>query len=98
MEASEVNLAGWDHEVAMDQVHDAIRQVRGEIRTVVSTAVLPQPPRHIHPRKALTQRELHQAVTAMRAQADGVEIMPISATNGRGVRELWQTIWTIHNQ
>ena len=46
----------------------------------------------------LTQRELHQAVTGIRAQADGVEIMPISATNGRGVRELWQTIWTIHNQ
>ena len=46
----------------------------------------------------LTQRELHQAVTAMRAQADGVEIMPISATSGRGVRELWQTIWKIHNQ
>lgn len=46
----------------------------------------------------LTQRELHQAVTAIRAQADGVEIMPISATNGRGVRELWQTIWKIHNQ
>jgi GTP-binding protein len=46
----------------------------------------------------LTQRELHQAVTAMRAQADGAEIIPISATNGRGVRELWQTIWKIHNQ
>ncbi|HEY3742613.1 MAG TPA: ribosome biogenesis GTP-binding protein YihA/YsxC, partial [Bryobacteraceae bacterium] len=46
----------------------------------------------------LTQRELQQAVTAIRAQADGVEIMPISATNGRGVRELWQTIWKIHNQ
>ena len=46
----------------------------------------------------LTQRELHQAVTAIRAQADGVEIMPISSTNGRGVRELWQTIWKIHNQ
>ena len=46
----------------------------------------------------LTQRELQQAVTAMRAQADGVEVMPISATNGRGVRELWQTIWNIHNQ
>ena len=46
----------------------------------------------------LTQRELHQAVTAIRAQADGVEIMPISATSGRGVRELWQTIWKIHNQ
>lgn len=46
----------------------------------------------------LTQRELHQAVTAMRAQANGVEIMPISSTSGRGVRELWQTIWKIHNQ
>ncbi len=46
----------------------------------------------------LTQRELQQAVTAIRAQADGVEIMPISASNGRGVRELWQTIWKIHNQ
>ena len=46
----------------------------------------------------LTPRELKQAVTAIGAQADGVEIMPISATNGRGVRELWQTIWKIHNQ
>jgi GTP-binding protein len=46
----------------------------------------------------LTPRELQQAVTAMRAQADGVEVMPISAENGRGVRELWQTIWKIHNQ
>ena len=46
----------------------------------------------------LTQRELHKAVTAIRAQADGVEIMPVSAADGRGVRELWQTIWKIHNQ
>ena len=46
----------------------------------------------------LTPRELQQAVTAMRARADGVEIMPISATNGQGVKELWQTIWKIHNQ
>jgi GTP-binding protein len=46
----------------------------------------------------LTQRELQESVTAIRAQAEGVEIMPISAINGRGVRELWQTIWKIHNQ
>lgn len=46
----------------------------------------------------LTQRELHQVVTAVRAQSDGAEIMPVSAANGRGMRELWQTIWKIHNQ
>ena len=46
----------------------------------------------------LTQREFAAVMTAVRQQAEGVEIVPVSAATGRGVRELWQTIWKIHNQ
>ena len=55
MKAGEVDLAGRNHEVPVDQVHDPIRQVGGEVGAVVSAAVFPQPPRDINPRKALAK-------------------------------------------
>ena len=53
--AGKVNLAGRDHEVPVDQVHDAIRQVCRKIRTVVCAAILAQTPRDVDAGKALAQ-------------------------------------------
>ena len=40
----------------------------------------------------LNQSELHKGLASIRKESSG-EIFPVSATTGRGVRELWQTIW-----
>ncbi len=66
--AREVNLAGRNHEVPVDQVHDAIRQVCRKIRTVVGAAILAQTPRDIHAGKALAQGELHVWISLVVAQ------------------------------
>ncbi len=68
MKAREINLAGRHHEVAVDQVHDAIGQVRGKIRAVVSAAIFPQPPGHIDPGKALAQSQLDVRIGLVVAQ------------------------------
>ena len=68
MIAREVNLAGRNHEMPMDQVHDAIRQVRRKVRTVVSAAIFPQAPRDVDPGKALAQSQLHVGISLVVAQ------------------------------
>lgn len=40
----------------------------------------------------LSQSELQRGLAAIRNESGG-EIFPVSARTGRGVRELWQTIW-----
>lgn len=40
----------------------------------------------------LTQSEQQKGLAAIRKESGG-EIFPVSAVTGRGVRELWQTIW-----
>jgi GTP-binding protein len=40
----------------------------------------------------LTQSEKQRGLAAIRAETGG-DIFPVSAPSGRGVRELWQTIW-----
>lgn len=42
----------------------------------------------------LTQNEQQRGLAAIRAETGG-DIFPVSAPKGRGVRELWQTIWKI---
>jgi GTP-binding protein len=43
----------------------------------------------------LTQREERNGITAMRQQCQEGDLVPFSAVTGRGVREIWQTIWKI---
>ena len=42
----------------------------------------------------LNQSEKQRGLAAIRAETGG-DIFPVSAPTGRGVRELWQTIWKI---
>ena len=46
----EIHFAGRNLEVAMNEVHQPVRQVAGKIRAVVSGAVLDQPARHVNAR------------------------------------------------
>ncbi len=48
--AREIHLAGRHLEVAMNEMHQPMRQVAGKIRAVVSGPVLDQPARHVHAR------------------------------------------------
>jgi GTP-binding protein len=43
----------------------------------------------------LTQSERQRGLAAIRKESGG-DIFPVSARSGRGVRELWQTIWKIN--
>jgi len=40
----------------------------------------------------LNQKEYHRSLEAIRKEIPGMEPVPCSAVDGRGVRELWQTI------
>ena len=54
----------------MNQVHDAIGQIRRKIRAVVRAAIFAQTPRDINPGKALAQGELHVRISLIVAQQD----------------------------
>jgi len=56
----------------VNQIHNAIRQIGGKVRSKIQAAVLPQPPSHIHPRILLSQRELHIGVSLVVSQEDVV--------------------------
>ena len=47
---AEIHLARGHLEVAVDEVHQAVRQVAREIRPVIGRAVLAQAPRDVHAR------------------------------------------------
>ncbi len=46
----EIHFAGWNLEVAMNEMHQPVRQIAGKIWAVVSGAVLDQAARHVHAR------------------------------------------------
>ena len=54
----EVQLAGRDHEVAVDQIHQAVCQISWKVRAIVDAAVFLKAPRDKDAREALAQREL----------------------------------------
>ena len=62
--------------VAMDEVHQPVRQVAREIRTEVSRPVLAQAPRHVHARVFLGS-ELDVGVGLVVAQQDVVARLPL---------------------
>src|SRR5438105_10213897 len=63
MESREINLAGRDKKVPVNQIHDAISEVRREVRPVISATVFAQPPRDIHAGKPLAQSQLHIGIS-----------------------------------
>ena len=50
MIARQIHFAGRHQKVAVNEVHQAMRQVAGKVRAVVSGAVLAQPARDVHAR------------------------------------------------
>ena len=56
MKTCQINLAGWNQEIAVDQIDDTIRQIGRKVGTVVRTTILAQAPRDVDPRPALAER------------------------------------------
>ena len=54
----------------VDQVHDAIGQIAGEIWSVIFAAILLQASGHIHARKTLTQSQLDIGISLVIAKQD----------------------------
>ena len=65
----QIHLAGGHQEVAVDEMHQPVRQVGREVRAEIRGAVLAQPPRHVHPRILLVG-ELDVGVGLVVAQQD----------------------------
>ena len=70
MVARQIHFAGWDHEVAMNEVNDAIGQVGREVGAVVCAAILAQAPRYVHAREPFGEAEFHIGVCLVVAQQD----------------------------
>jgi hypothetical protein len=70
MVARQIHFAGWDHEVAMNEVDDAIGEIGREVGAVVCAAILPQAPRYVHAREPLGEGEFHIGVCLVVAQQD----------------------------
>ncbi len=70
MGARQVDLAGRNQEVAVDQVDDAIGEVGREVWTVVGAAILPQASSDVDAREALGEREFHVGIRLVVAQQD----------------------------
>src|SRR5579863_5510867 len=72
MIAREIHVARGYPEAAMDEVHDAIGEIRREVRAIVMRAVLLQAPRHVDARIPLGKRQLDVRVTLVVTQQDVV--------------------------
>ena len=70
VKSCQVHLARGDQKMPVDQVRDAIRKIRGKVWAIVLAAIFAQPPRHIHPRPALAQGQLHIGIGLVVAQQD----------------------------
>ena len=70
MVAPEVEVAGRDQKVAVDQLDHAVGQAGRQIGSVVAAAVLLQAPGDIDPRKAFAQREFDVRIGLVVAQQD----------------------------
>ena len=73
--ARQIHLAGRNFEVAMDEVHQPVRQIPRKVRTEVTGAVL-QAPRHIDAR-ILLRRELDVRIGLVVAQQDVEARLPL---------------------
>jgi aspartokinase-like uncharacterized kinase len=63
MKTREVHLAGRNQKIAVDEIDNAICEVRREVGTIVGAAVLAQAARDVDARPALSQGELHVRVS-----------------------------------
>ena len=59
MEARQVDLARGYEKVAVNQVHNAIGQVGGEVRAVIKAAIFPQAAGDVNAGKALPRRQFY---------------------------------------
>src|SRR5260370_11669758 len=59
MVSGEVDLTGWDEKMTMDEIHNPVGKVSGEIRPEIDAAVFAQAARAVNPGKAFPQRELN---------------------------------------
>jgi len=72
MRPIQVHVAGWHEKVSVNEIDNAIRQIRREVRPEIQTAVFSQSPRHVHPRIFLAQRELYIRIRFVVAQQNVV--------------------------
>ena len=56
--------------MAVDQIHDAVRQIGREVGPVVGAAVLAQAPGYVNPRVALSQGQLDIRIGLIISQQD----------------------------
>src|SRR6202166_4296782 len=70
MKARQVNLAGRNQKIAMDEIDNPVSQIGREVWTVVEAAVLAEAAGHVDARPALAQRELHVGIGLVVAQQD----------------------------
>src|SRR6266568_3115905 len=73
MFSRQVDFAGGNQEVAMNQVDDPVCKVRGEVGAEVRSAILAKFPGYIHSRKAF-RRELHVRVSFVIAQQNVIAL------------------------
>ncbi len=71
MHARQIDVAGRHFEMAVDEMHQPVRQVPREVRSVVGRPVFPQPPGHVHARIILGG-ELDVRIRLVVAQQDVV--------------------------
>ena len=68
MVTREIHFAGRHQKVAVDEIDDAVGEVRGDVRTVVSAAIFTEAACDVHPRKTLAQRQFHVGIGFVIAQ------------------------------
>src|SRR5581483_75410 len=66
----QIHIAGGNQEVAVDQVHNAVRQIGREVGPVIGAAVFAQAPGDVDPRVALAQGQLDIGIGLVIAQQD----------------------------
>jgi len=76
MVASQIDVAGWNFEVPVNEVHQPVRQISGKIRSVIGGPVFAQPPSDIYARIAL-RRELDVRIGLIVAQQNVIARLPL---------------------
>ena len=66
---AEIDLARWNLEMSMDEMHQAVRQIAGKVRTVVGASVFSEPPGYVHSR-ILLAGQLDVGIRLVVAQQD----------------------------
>src|SRR5579863_10772813 len=70
VKTGEIDFAGGDQEISMNEIENAVRQIGREVRAVVGAAVLAQAAGDVDARRALSQSQFYVRVSLIVAQKD----------------------------